>query len=93
MFGRPSHVATSLHLPKWFCDLAFKSEGESAIYLFELAAAVFMAFIALVWGNAMHQTCVLCIDNQATVAALVKGRSPSPLGIMLVILFWTTAAR
>ena len=93
VFGHRSHIATAIHLPWWFFDLAFQSDGESSIYLSELSAAALMAFIALERGNTMHQTCALRIDNQAAGSALVKGRSPSPMGNMLVSLFWTTAAR
>ena len=73
--------------------MAEASEGESPIFLYELCAAVLMVYIENGWGNTKPRTCVLCVDNQADVAALVKGRSTSDLAGVLANLFWDAASR
>ena len=83
----------SLHLPPWFTDLVSTTPGESPIFTYELCAAILMVCISLDWPTNSHRTCVLCVDNQAAVAALVKGSSTSPIGTMLATLCWTLAAR
>ena len=43
-------------------------------------------------GGGWARSCVLCIDNQAALAALVKGRTASEMGEVLVGVFWAFAA-
>ena len=87
-------VATHhLHLPKWFVDLATNTEGGSAIYLFEICAAILAITVVSQFNTEPSRTCVLCIDNQAALAALVKGSTSSELGTILVGVFWAFAAR
>ena len=83
----------SLHLPTWFAHLTGESPSESPIFPNERCAAVLMARVALSWPRDQSRSCVLCVDSQAAVAALVKGDSSSPLGTVLVCLFWSIAAR
>ena len=52
-----------------------------------------MVRITLEWPRIKHRTCVLCVDNQAAVAALVKGSSASELGSLLTTLFWNLVAQ
>ena len=89
----PFDVSISTHLPKWFLEMAFASEAESPIYLFELAATILTACEVANRSDGYHRTCVLCIDNKAALAALIKGSSSSALGAVLVNLFWSVAAR
>ena len=37
--------------------------------------------------------CLLCVGNQASVDPLVTGQSSSPIGDILVAIFWRAAAR
>ena len=55
------------------------AEGESPIFLYELCAAILMVFIANQWMGDTPRTCVLCVDNKAAAAALIKGSSSSDL--------------
>ena len=73
--------------------MAELAEGESPIFLYELCAAILMVYVANEWNDATPRTCVLCVDNQAAVAALIKGSSSSDLAGVLVNLFWNVAAR
>ena len=52
-----------------------------------------MDCIPLTWPPNQSRTCVLCVDNEDAVAALVKGSSTSPLGSLPASLFWSIAAR
>ena len=84
---------THTHLPEWFVQLALTAEGESAIYLFELCAAILTACAVIELSLESTRSCVLCIDNQAALAALIKGSASSELGTILVGVFWAVAAR
>ena len=88
-FGR---TTVSTNLPDWFLSWINENSDESPIFIYELCAAILVAFCALDWPRTAR-TCVLCIDNQAVVATLVKGSSSSQLGSLLANLFWTIAAR
>ena len=81
------------HLPEWFVSLAMTSDGESPIYLFEICAAILTACVVVESSLETTRSCVLCIDNQAALAALVKGSASSELGTVLVGVFWAIAAR
>ena len=59
--------------------MAVSAEGESPIFLYEICAAILMVYTANEWCDSTTRTCVLCVDNQAAVAALVKGSSSSDL--------------
>ena len=82
----------SARLPDWLLRLEGGAESESPISNYELCAAVLTACVALSWRRTAPSTCVLCVDNQAAVAASVKGRPASHLGALLVSLFWSLAA-
>ena len=82
-----------LHLPKWFAGLATNTEGESAIYLFEICAAILAVTVVSQINTEPSRTCVICIDNRAALDALVKGSTSSELGANLVGVFWAIAAR
>ena len=86
-------TAVSAHLPEWFMATVTALPGESPIFIYELCAAILTACLALNWSRDRHRTCVLCVDNQAAVAALVQGAPSSPLGALLESLFWNIAAR
>ena len=68
-------------------------EGESPIFIFELAAAVLAACLVITQNDGVARTCVLCVDNKAALAALIKGSSSSELGAILVNVFWSVASR
>ena len=89
----PSDYTISTHLPLWFIEMAVAAEGESPIYLFEIAAAIFAACLVYFHSDGESRTCVLCVDNKAALAALVKGSSSSQLGSVLINVFWSLAAR
>ena len=82
-----------LRLPKWFAGPATNTEGESAIYLFEICAAILAVTVVSQFDTEPSRTCVLRIDNQAALAALVKGSTSSELGTILVGIFLAFAAR
>ena len=73
--------------------MAVAAGGESPIFLYELCDAILMLYIANEWMGATPRTCVLCVDNQAAAASLIKGSSSSDLTGVLVNLFWNVAAR
>ena len=52
-----------------------------------------MVYAAIEWANGAPMTCVLRVDNQAAVNALIKGSSSSNLVGVLVNGFWNVAAR
>ena len=52
-----------------------------------------MVYVANEWGDTTPRTCVLCVDNQAAVSALIKGGSSSGMAGALVNLVWNVAAR
>ena len=81
-------VTVSLRLPDWLISLAVEDKTESPIFIYELCAAILMACIAITWPRTDPRTCVLCVDNKAALADLVKGGSSSHLGTLLVTLFW-----
>ena len=89
----PEDITVSLHLPTWLIDMTIGLEEESPIFIFELAAAILAACLAILRNDGNTRTCVLCIDNKAALAALIKGPSSSELGAILVNLFWSMAAR
>ena len=90
--GRENTTA-SLHLPEWLLELVRDSPGESPIFIYELRDALLMACISLERPQQTHQTCVLCVDNMAAAAALVKGSATFPIGTLLTTLFRNLAAR
>ena len=73
-------AAVSLHLPDWLMELVRNAPGESPISIYELRASILMVCISLEWPRQTQRTCVLCVDNMADVAELVKGSSTSPIG-------------
>ena len=85
-------TAASTRLPSWFIVMVNNIPGDSPIFIFELRAAILMACIVLQWPNDKQRTCVLCVDKQAAVAALVKGSSSSTLGTPMAPLCWNIAA-
>ena len=92
VFTTNGRTAVSTHLPQWFLDWIEKLPGESPIFIYELCAAVLLAYCAREWRG-ISRTCVVCIDNKAAVATLVKGSSTSPIGTLLANLFWTVATQ
>ena len=72
--------------------MAFGADGESHIYLFELAATVLTACLMAYRYDGNHRTCVLRIDKTA-LAALIKGSASSSLWAVLVNLFRSVPAR
>ena len=90
--GNESSTA-SLHLPNWFLEMVNGPPGESPIFVFELCASILMVCISLSWPRDQHRTRVLCVDNKAAVAALVKGNSTSKIGSLLTTLFRNLADR
>ena len=93
MYTGETKTVAPTHLPSWFIDMVNNIPGESPIFIFELRDAILMACVALQWPNDKHRTCVLCVDNQAAVAALVKGSPSSTPGTLLASLFWNIAAQ
>ena len=78
-------VSTShAHLPEWFAQSALSAEGESTIYLFEHCAAILAACVVNELTLTNARSCVLRIDNQEALAALIKGSTSSELGTALV---------
>ena len=80
-------VTVSHRLPAWFCVMAENADVESGVYHYDLCAAINER------DEQTPRTCVLCVDNQAAVAALAKGSSSSALGAIVFNLFWNVAAR
>ena len=86
-------TVVSTHLPSWFSDMVDKIPGESPIFIYERCDAILTACLVLAWSRGKQRTCVLRVDNQVAVAALVKGSPSSTLGTLLASLFWNIAAR
>ena len=61
--------------------------------LYELCDAILMVFIANEWEDRTPRTCVLCVDNQAAIYAIVKGSTSPNLRTSRVNLFWDVAAQ
>ena len=76
--------AAHLHLPGWFVKLANEADGELSIYIFEICASTLPGCVAHEPHDGAPRSCVLCIDNQAALDAIVKGSSTSELGTILV---------
>ena len=93
VFTRHGRTAITTHLPSWFITWVCSLPGESPIFLYELCAAILVVCCSFDWPDAANRTCVLCVDNEAAVATLVKGSSSSPVGAILANLFWTLATR
>ena len=72
---------------------AFADEGESLIYLFEICESALMVSLANTRTGGANRTCVLRVDNQTAVAALVNGGSTSEIGAVLANMLWNVAAR
>ena len=83
----------STHLPNWLTLMFNEIPGESPIFIFELCDAILMVCLVLDWPNDKQRTCVLSVDNQAAVAATVKGSPSSTSGTLMASLFWNLAAR
>ena len=86
-------TAVSTHLPSWFIVMVNNIPGESPIFIFELCDAILMACISLQWPNDKQRACAPRVDNQAAVAAMVKGSSSSTLVTLLASLFRNIAAQ
>ena len=86
-------TTVSTHLPKWFLGWVGDLPDGPPIFLFEMCAAILMVCCSLEWVNADDRTCVLRVDNKASVASLVKGSSQSPAWTLLASLCWALAAR
>ena len=85
-------VAARANLLEWMCKTAVSEGGESPIFLYELRESVLMVDVVNTRNGPTPRTCVLCVDNSADVAALIKGSSsPDHVGV-LVNLFWNVAA-
>ena len=86
-YPRTSHVFAS-KAPRGFADSL--GEGESAIYILELAAALLGADmvrrLAPSWGGAKNV--VLSIDNNAALVALLRGYARSNLACGIIQKFW-----
>ena len=89
----PTDVSVSTRLPQWFIDVAFAAEAGALIYLFGLAATVLTSFLGACRSDGNTRACVLRIDNQAALDALVKGSSSSDLGTVQADLFRSVATR
>ena len=71
------------HLPEWFTKIG-------GIFEYELAGAIYALFAAsVVWPGL---PILLCVDNSAAAATLVRGNCPSDLGAILAAVFWCAAA-
>ena len=81
------------HLPRCFVDMAFASEYEPPIRLFELAAAILTSGEAAYWPDGNHRTCALFVDNQSALASPLKGPPSSELGDILANLSWSVASQ
>ena len=56
----------------------------------EIAGAIYaLHAVSLFWPG---RPILLCIDNSAAAAALVRGNCPSPIGASLASVFWAAAA-
>lgn len=82
-----------VHLPVWFVNLSIEAEGESAICMFGICDATLTVYVVGTLNSGSARSCVLCIDNQAVLAALAKGSTASELGSVLAGVFWAFAAR
>ena len=82
-----------LHMPGRFVRMAEQADGESSIYLFEICAAILTVCAVDERSLGGSQSRVLCIDNQAALAALVKGPTSAELGTVAVGVFWNFASR
>ena len=80
----PLGVSISTHLPAWFVELTNAADAESPIYIYELAATALTACEFAYRNDGKPLTCVLRIDNQVALAALIKGSPPATLGAVLV---------
>ena len=67
--------------------------GGPAIYLFEVAATVLIAYLAAHRCGENPLTCVLRIDYKAALAALLNGEFSSEPEDILVNMFWSLGAR
>ena len=81
------------YLPSWFVCMARTDGRESPIYLFEICAEILTARVVIELALTVTRSCVLCIDNHAPLAALVKGKTSAELGSVPVGVFWTVASR
>lgn len=58
-----------------------------------LCAAILMVYAANERPGAGARKCVLRVENQSAVAAIVKGSPPSGIAGVLANVFWNVAAR
>ena len=93
VFTGEAKTAVSTHLPLWSTSMVTALPDESPIFIHELCVSILTARLALNWSRDKQRTCLLRVDNQAAVAALVKGSPSSPVGALLASLFWNVAAR
>ena len=89
----PYDISVATHLTPWFVGMAISAEGESPIYLSELAATVLTACLVAYRSDGNPRTCVLRVDNKAALAALITGSSSPALGDILDNFFWGVASR
>lgn len=68
--------------------MAHEADGDSAIYLFEICDAILTACAVRDPNTTVSRSCGLCIENQAALAALVKGANSSEFGAVLVGVSW-----
>ena len=93
VFTEQGRTTSPTHLRRWFQEWVCNLPGESPIFLYELCDAILMVCCSSGWHNDANRTCVLCVDNKAAVATLVKCSSSPPAGTLLANLFWTLATR
>ena len=81
------------HIPDRSAHLANEAEGESDIYLCEICAAILTSCVTSDLGHNSSRPCVIFIDNQVAMDAIVEGSTSSELCAVLVGVFWGFAAR
>ena len=79
-------------LPSCFVCMAQEADGVSSIYLSEICAAMLTSAIVSEITLTITRPCVICIDNQESMASLAKDATSSDLGTCLVGVFWAVAA-
>ena len=65
--------------PHGLCAWRRKPMRESTIYIFEICDAILTVFVVSDLATTVSLSCVLCIGNQAALAALFKGATSSEL--------------
>ena len=83
----------SLHLPVWLVNAARRSELDSGIFVFEMAAALFALCLIPALGFVGSVAGMLCVDNQGVLESLIRGASGNPLASAIAAVFWNVAMR